>query len=261
MNLASRLLSAAKFSDSIRSDVIRLTQSFVPRHTALLVRGSVAQNTAGQHSDVDLILLTSGRHEDSAAEIENLIREHTKLDPSVASWRFERNRVDPHLSHWYAMRTCRYLAGSQDLVRDWKTSSREHLRRLTPGTLARTYLTDPKRHLQRNDFQTSLSRNWKRGHGGIIDCEFVALLHWWMESQSQLPNRFQMHLRLSRFAFRALSFIKLCLHDIFDTQVEALDRLDECAGELDWFKQWCLCVMRANGMVTTSALESLHGLA
>lgn len=195
------------------------------RH-ALVVLGSYARGDIAKCSDLDLALLSSGQRH--PIEAPTLAGQDQGLPP--VRWQFwtPDDLGGASLSLWLAASQARYLAGSQKTFRTFRSIWMSRLRSLDPRFLFRLRRGDPRRHQGFYDPSSPFRLNIKRGDGGLIDVQFVRLLHLWHCLTAE-PRSLSEVDALSRRVEAVLFLAKTILHDALDFAGESAAALDPLA--------------------------------
>jgi|ERR1035441_678428 hypothetical protein len=149
-------------------------------HLAMYLRGSFARGDPSPFSDYDIILVTKHFDLEYLDAIGSLVSGITGRRTSVRSHPLAPAPGDqPPFSFWLSLPHLRLFPGPSAIhgrfLGDWANV----LRAMPLEQLVSLYMSDPLRSPARFDPDSPHSASIKRGMGGTLDSDFIALLKYW----------------------------------------------------------------------------------
>ena len=185
---------------------------------AILTKGSLARGDFCRKSDVDLVILANADDETAECDLTlRLISLGSSLGRRVSvDWWNHRTDVSRSRSigFWLAMIESRMLAGDLEFFHRCRSHWIEKLFLIPVPTLFELRRLDLRRHWDTTERYSALSMNVKRGEGGLIDSDFLALLRDFSGADPRRLLECQTLFETSRSIGDHLFLIKSLLHDI-----------------------------------------------
>ncbi len=176
-----------------RQHIVQLakTLQLAERGLAVAFRGSYARRQPLDTSDVDLVLLRSS----SAVAASSRALQSDSFRTTVVQFDVEgAAEFSNSLALWLAVPDLRYVTGDRLLFAGFTAKCRDELHRVTVGDLLRLYRADPMHDVDRFHPESPFAHNMKRGTGGIVEQQFLSLLHLRHEVRRERCSREQAHL-------------------------------------------------------------------